>query len=312
MPQTSSQTAFRSLLYGSGATLLVFDIFFLFRSLFTSNFVPIVPIIAGILTAGGLLFIVYAEQRAREEDKRDHRRISRVAHQLESPLQTLRDDLEYLLTNANKLPAEGRLKVKRMETKTRVLLDNVRDVFLMLQAHEGPLAQEVRTYNLCVILEEVVAQHQQLASAHNVEVIHKAHCEEAPVRADKRLLTIALGHVLENAIVYTLKPGVVNVAITRGQKYTRIIFQDRGVGVAASDRPGIFSPFARGHKAEQYDPDGIGVGLTLARLLVREAGGDIVWRARERATGSEFEVRLPLATGTVSTKSRRRRITKDS
>lgn len=286
----------RSFLYGGAAMLLCFDIFFLFKAILTTNFVPIVPIVAGILTAGGLLFIVYAEQRAREEDKRDHRRISRVAHQLESPLQSLQSDLEHLMRNANKLPAEERLKLKHMETKTKVLLENIRDVFLMLQAQEKPIARELRLYNLCTLVDQVVAHQKPAASAHNVELVHKAYCHDAPVRVDRQLFLIALNHIVENAIFYSLTPGLVNIAITKGSKAVRIIVQDRGVGIAPEDRTTIFQPFARGHMAANFDPDGIGVGLTLARLIIHECGGRVRWRSHDRAMGTEFEVVLPLAT----------------
>src|SRR3989344_7903604 len=155
MVSTTPKTAFRAFLYGAAAMLLIFDLIFFFRAVLATNFIPIIPITAGILTSAGLLLIVYAEQRARAEDKRDHRRISRVAHQLESPLRALQDDLETLVKNAQRLPADERLKLKRMETKTKVLLENVRDVFLMLQATEQPFASEARLLNLCTLLDEV-------------------------------------------------------------------------------------------------------------------------------------------------------------
>src|SRR3990167_4012179 len=105
MPTTTPQTAFRSFLYGGGAMLLAFDLYFLVRAIFSNNLVPILPIIAGILTAAGLLAIVYSEHTARERDRRDHRRISRVSHQLESPLGALQEDLEHLIATADTLPS---------------------------------------------------------------------------------------------------------------------------------------------------------------------------------------------------------------
>lgn len=299
MPATTPQTAFRSFLYGGAATLLAFDLYFLGRALVQSNFVPILPIIAGILTAGGLLFIVYAEHRAREEDKRDHRQISRVAAQLEAPLRAFQDDLQQLLARADRLPAEERLKIKRMETKSKVVLENIRDVFLTLQAQEGPLAQEVRAYDLCALASEAVKRAGSLASSHNVELVEKMHCENAPVLVDRRLFLIALGHLIENAILYTLTPGLVNIAVVRGKKHARVIVQDRGIGIKDGDAPAIFRPFARGHAAEQYDPDGIGVGLTLARLIIQELKGSLRWQPREASTGSEFEIVLPLVRESV-------------
>ncbi len=292
-PQTT-QRILRAFLYGGGSALLVLDTFFLIRATFQGNYVPIVPVVAGIFTAGGLLFIVYAEQRAREEDKRNHRRISRVAHQLTHPIEKLQSDLQYLLKNADKLPAEQRLKLKHMATKTTVLLENIRDVFLTLQAQEGSIAQEVQAYDLCELVDEALVHIKALASARNVKVNYKKHCKHASVRVDKPLFLIALNHIIENAIIYTLTPGLVTISIIKGNKKTRIIVQDRGLGITKKDTRNVMQPFARGSNAQKYDANGIGIGLALSRLILRDFGGTINWQNRPHTAGTKFEIILPL------------------
>lgn len=290
----ASKRMLRVFLYGGGSALLLLDVILLLKSTFTGNYIPMVPVIAGIFTAAGLLFIVYAEQKAREEDKKNHRRIARVANQLTSPLQHLQDDLTRLLKDAGKLPSKQRLQIKRMDTKANILLENVRDVFLAMQAQEGRISQEVRTYNICALLQEAHDRAQLMASASNVELVYQAHCEQAPVKVDRRLFLIALQHLIANGIQYTLKPGLVNLAIMKSDKYTRIVIQDRGLGVAPEDKYSIFEPFARGEDASKYDPDGIGIGLALSRLIIKEFNGTLTWRPKPHGTGSEFTIRLPL------------------
>lgn len=294
MNRVQTESLLHSFLYGGASVLLALDVFFLIKALFQQNFVPIVPVIAGVFLAGGLLLVIYAEQHIRAEEKKEHRRLSRVATQLESPLGSLQEDLQYLSDNAQQLPAEMRMKLKHMETKSAVLLENVRDVFLMLRAQEGNISQTARMYDACTLLKESVARAKKIAGAHNSEILMKAHCYDAPVKVDRHLFFIALGHVLENAVLYSLRPGIVNVAITRGQSQMRIFIQDRGIGVKEQDKDVIFRPFARGDKAGQFDPDGIGVGLTLARLIIKEFGGSLTWKNRTDSTGSIFEIALPL------------------
>lgn len=295
MVSSRADNAFRAFLYGGGTVLLLIDLFFLLRAAFTVSYVPVVPIIAGIFTAAGLLFVVFAEHRARTEDRRDHRRISRVAHQLETPLHNLAEDFQQLSQQANTLPAETRFKIKRMHTKTKTLLENIRDVFLMLQLQEGPIAQEQRTYDLCVLVKESVDHIRPLAAAQNVELTTTAKCATAPVKVDRRLLLIALQHLIDNARTYTLKPGLVNIALTQETKKVRVVVQDRGIGILAAERIMIWQPFARSEQAEQFDPDGIGVGLTLSRLIIQSFGGQLLYRPRPSAAGSQFEIVLPLA-----------------
>ena len=284
----------RIFLYGGGSTLLLFDVFFLFKAIFTDNFVPIIPIIAGIFTAFGLLIVVYYEQQTIIQNKNEHRRISRVAHQLASPLEALETNMAEIVAQPQKLPAELRLKLRHMETKTKVLLENVRDVFLMLQAQEHPVSQEIRTYDICVLIQDAINVFRPIAKARNVELTYQSHCESAPVKVDKRHFLIAITHLLDNATTYTLTPGAVNIAVVKSEKHIRIIVQDRGIGVSTEDVASIFMPFARGQTASKYDPDGIGVGLTLSRLLLREFNGKLTWRNRLPNMGTEFQVKLPL------------------
>jgi two-component system, sensor histidine kinase ChiS len=295
MKTTSPHTILHSFLYGGASVLLAIDLYFLTLALFNGTFTPVVPLIAGICITGGLLFIIYAEGKARGDDRREHRRLSRVASQLEQPIQSLEDDIDYLIRKSDTLPAEVRLKLKHMNTKTRVVLENVRDIFLMLRAQGGKVAQETKVYNVCSLVEEAVGRVEGLASARNVEIIRKAHCEDAPVKLDRSLFLIALTHILENGVLYTLTPGLVNVVIIRGRKFVRIIVQDRGIGVKQEDAHAIFDPFVRGQYASQYDQDGIGVGLTLSRLLMHEFGGQLKWRQRSESSGLEFEIVLPLS-----------------
>lgn len=295
MKTTSPHTILHSFLYGGASVLLAIDLYFLVVSLFHGTYAPIVPLFVGICISGGLLCIVYAEAKARGDDRREHRRLSRVASQLEQPIASLEEDIEYLVRQSDALPAEVRLKLKRMNTKTRILLENVRDVFLMLRAQGGKVSQETKVYNICALVEEAVNRVQPLASARNVEIIRKALCEDAPVKLDRSLFLIALTHILENGIMYTLKPGLVNVVIIKGKSHVRIIVQDRGIGVKAEDVHAIFDPFVRGQYASQYDQDGIGVGLTLSRLLIDEFHGKLSWKQRSESSGLEFEIKLPLS-----------------
>jgi K+-sensing histidine kinase KdpD len=284
----------RAVLYGGGATLLLLDLFFLGQAAATRNYVPLVPVLAGILTAGGLLFILYAEQRAREDDRKAHWRIAKVSHQLTAPLQLLQEDLASLKDNSANLPSTQRFQIKQMATKSKVVLENIRDVFLTLQAQEGTISQATQAQDVCPLVDHVYRQLTPLASAHNIKIQLKPLCPQAVVRVDKKLFLIAITHVMENAIYYSRTPGQVTVHIVRGQKDVRVVVQDRGIGIASQDESAVFRPWARGRHADQYDPDGIGIGLALTRLILKEFNGSIHWTKKSPGLGTIFTIHLPL------------------
>jgi len=285
----------RALLYGAGATLLILDLVFLIQGLISFQYIPLLPVGAGVLTTTGLLLIVYSESKTYTKDRIEHHRLARVAHQLESPLVSLRADIEQLLLHSHQLPSELRLTLKHMETRSVTLLENIRDVFLYLESHEGSLAHDVRIYDLCVLLHEVIETHKKYAAAKNVELMYAQKCDKAPVRLDRRLFMIALSHLLENGITYTMTPGLVNVALAADKQSVRLVIQDRGIGLPQQERHDIWEPFQRGHGAEQYDNEGIGLGLTLSRIIIEEFGGKLTVTPRTDSMGLTAEIELPLA-----------------
>ena len=74
---------------------------------------------------------------------------------------------------------------------------------------------------------------------------------------------------------------------------------DRGLGVPAGEESKIFEPFYRAHDSLSSGITGTGLGLALARRVVREHDGEIFYRPRTGGGGSNFTVRLPLARVTV-------------
>ena len=73
--------------------------------------------------------------------------------------------------------------------------------------------------------------------------------------------------------------------------------RDDGIGIPADLLPRVFDLFAQGEQALDRSGAGLGIGLTLVRSLVEMHGGRVDARSDGPGTGSEFEVRLPLAEG---------------
>ncbi len=102
---------------------------------------------------------------------------------------------------------------------------------------------------------------------------------------DKHKLKQAIGNLLDNAVAVS-PPGVaVEIATTVDDGHVSIVVRDRGPGVATEIRDRLFNPFVT------TKPDGIGLGLVLARELVEAHGGTLDWRPA--VPGTEFVVVLP-------------------
>ena len=76
--------------------------------------------------------------------------------------------------------------------------------------------------------------------------------------------------------------------------YVEFTVKDQGIGVPEKERTQLFNKFFRATNARRARPDGTGVGLFLAKKVIDEHGGEIIFESKE-GKGSTFGFRLPLS-----------------
>jgi signal transduction histidine kinase len=98
---------------------------------------------------------------------------------------------------------------------------------------------------------------------------------------------------VDNAIYYT-KEGSITVAVTKVDNAVRVTVKDTGIGVPLDSRRKLFSKFYRAGNAQTVRPDGTGLGLYLAKRVIEDQGGTIIFESVE-GKGSTFGFDLPIA-----------------
>jgi two-component system, OmpR family, sensor histidine kinase BaeS len=121
---------------------------------------------------------------------------------------------------------------------------------------------------------------------------------DAAIPADLPTLAIdpdrvaqALGNLLSNAIKYTAPGGSVAVSAGVAHDAVWIAVCDSGAGIAPEEHDQVFDPFYRGHTTQRF-PEGMGLGLTIARDLVAAHGGQLAIESAP-GQGSRFTLHLP-------------------
>jgi signal transduction histidine kinase len=145
-----------------------------------------------------------------------------------------------------------------------------------LNCYEQPVA---------ALVEECVVACRPRAAARGVRLEVLAG-QDRPVVVDKHKIRQALGNLLDNAIDASPAGEAVDVRWVVAGPSLRIVVRDYGSGVPVDVRPRLFTPFCT------TKPDGIGLGLALARELVEAHGGQV--EALDATPGSEFVLSLPL------------------
>jgi len=115
----------------------------------------------------------------------------------------------------------------------------------------------------------------------------------AEVALQEHWLAVAVGELVENAAIFSPSGSAIMVTGARDEGHYRITISDQGPGLSAEQRAqvGAFTQFDRKSREQQ----GLGLGLAIARLAVRLAGGELVLKSGPGGRGLQVEFALRLA-----------------
>jgi CheY-like chemotaxis protein len=116
------------------------------------------------------------------------------------------------------------------------------------------------------------------------------------VECDTARLAQSVANLLHNASKFTGEGGRIGLAVTREGGAMVLRVRDTGIGISASLLPRIFDVFVQGDQALDRLEGGLGLGLTISRRLVEMQGGTLEAASDGPGLGSEFMLRLPIAT----------------
>jgi PAS domain S-box-containing protein len=234
-----------------------------------------------------------SDERAIEQIRQDL--LATVSHELRTPLAAIygsamtlnRDDIEF------QDDLKSRLLNVIVEEATR-LTTIVNDLLLASQLDAGRLDVHIESCDALALTESVLAAARtHLPDGVRLELDPVAE-DVPPVAADEAQLRQVLDNLLDNAIKYSPAGGDVRLGVVRAHGAVRFSVADAGLGIPAAEQDRIFEKFYR------LDPDmtggigGTGLGLYIARELVRRVGGRI-WVEPNGSAGSVFYVEIPAA-----------------
>jgi signal transduction histidine kinase len=227
------------------------------------------------------------------------RAFAALAHDLRAPLGVVAGLAELLVHDVRgPLTRAQQLDVLRIDRATRHALRLVTEAMLYVRVEGGEVAVKPRLLRVAPLLLEVEAQTLPILPRKRL-TLDMAACDEAlAVRADPTYLQQALSNLLDNAVRFTPSGGVIEVACHAAGPRIELTVHDTGIGIRGERLDEIFAPFVRdddgARDAADAPPPGLGLGLTIARALVRAMDGDLTATSAPGA-GSTFTIRLPRA-----------------
>lgn len=214
--------------------------------------------------------------------------VGNAAHELRTPLATLRTNLEVLQQDSEASLADYR-QAAAIQDRALTRLENLVEDLLLLTSGEKEMRLE--PVDLGVLIAEVLEENRLLAQSCEV-TLHLESIHEETLPANGPLLVRAISNLIENGIRYNHPGGSVKIAVQRQEGWILIRISDTGIGIPSEELPHIFERFYRVDKSRDQHKGGAGLGLSIAAHIVQLHRGRIDTTSIP-GMGSSFTIWLP-------------------
>ena len=211
-----------------------------------------------------------------------------ASHELKTPLARLQMELEQALENAPPDSPQQEIYSSLLEEISR-LKAIVQKLLLLSLADVGHLQLQLQPVNLTAMLTNVVEDCQAQVSTLNIE---SQISPDIHVKADPDLLEQALQNLASNAVKYNHDGGLIRFELLAEAGQVLIRVANTGSQIPPGDHDRIFERFYRADPARSGRVEGTGLGLSLAREIIRAHGGDLCLEASEDQI-TRFTIKLP-------------------
>ena len=222
-----------------------------------------------------------------------HAFVAHTTHELRTPLTNIRLYVETAIDEGEHNPATRAKCLNVINGETRRLERIVGEMLSMAEIEAGSFKIKTDDVRLETVFEELRSDYQQQAIEKRIELSLNLPPKLPVIRGDRDKMMLALHNLVGNALKYTPDGGrvIINVEVTPKQLLVSVA--DNGIGISPDDAERIFERFYRAKDPRVAKITGTGLGLTIAREVVRMHGGDITVES-QIDQGSTFTMTLPV------------------
>jgi NtrC-family two-component system sensor histidine kinase KinB len=219
-----------------------------------------------------------------------------IVHDLRNPLGSIMGSLQLIHTafveHDETLPITKLLSVAMHSgQKLYLLIDSLLDLG-RLEAGETELSKT--SVDVAMLIQEAVEQIHPFALSRRQKLSAQIAPEVHEVFADRDLILRVLTNLLDNAVKFTHRNGLIALSAERIENEVLFTVADNGIGISPECRQRVFERFTRLENTDGVK--GTGLGLAFCKLAV-EAHGGRIWVESEVDKGSQFKFTLPLGGG---------------
>ena len=211
-----------------------------------------------------------------------------ASHHLKTPISVLRAGIEEILTDPE-TPAKQQTRADALLHQVHQLTSIAENLLLLARADAGRLDLNREQFDLSEVLRGMSEDASAMAEAEGLEVETKLP-PELPMVGDRRMISLVVQNLLENAIKYNQPDGSICIYAKTVDGEAEVTVRNNGEPIPPERTPHIFERFYRGRTDARIP--GQGLGLSLASELAKAHGGGLEL-VRSDPDWTEFRLLIP-------------------
>lgn len=245
-----------------------------------------------VLSLADVTPVRQAEEALREADRRKDEFLAILGHELRNPVAAI-VNAAGLLNRPNQLPEKQRWMKNIIAEQAQQLLRLINDLQDVSRIARGKIKLEITEVKISNLIERSVETVGEICRAMGHRLVVEMPNEESVIKGDSARLQQILVNLLNNACKYTPEGGEIHLAVQAESDALRFRVTDNGIGIPQEVQQYVFDMFTQVEAARQRSQGGLGIGLSLVKMLTELHSGSVSVYSEGEGKGSAFEIRLP-------------------
>ena len=239
-----------------------------------------------------------SEARLREADRHKDEFLAMLAHELRNPLAPIRTGLEVMRLAGDTPDAVAGIR-SMMERQVGYMVRLIDDLLDVSRISSGKIHLQRRPTPLAELVSRAIEANRAAIESAGVQLETRLPDTPLLLLVDITRFVQVLSNLLHNAAKFTDTGGRIVICGDlvpgeAGADELVLSVTDSGIGISSEMLPRVFDLFIQGQQITHRGPDGLGIGLALARRIVEMHEGRIEARSDGPGAGSEFTIRMPV------------------
>ena len=219
--------------------------------------------------------------------------ISIVSHQLRAPLSNLRWTIDLLMSGRIAQVSEKQIIYLGMLKENSQRMEGlVSDLLTVSRLEADDFSFNSKKASLVELTKKLISRFEPFARASNIEIKLIVKEDLPEIFFDPLQIEQVISNLLDNATHYIKGKGLVEIRLERKGELVYFEIKDNGIGIPKADQKYIFQKFFRSENALKNQAQGSGLGLYIAKAIIKKSRGKIDF-VSEEGRGSTFWFTLP-------------------